>query len=109
MSDEIKQFRLETFQPHIDTDFTITLLDEEGNKIFFVLTLRELESIGEKERDIVAHGRESFSLIFEHDSTEKYLVQGTYAAEHANLGTVTLFFVPLGLDGNRMRYEVIFT
>jgi hypothetical protein len=51
--------------------------------------------------------RRAFSLLFR-GQQKGYLPQRIYTLEHERLGSLELFFVPLGLDGEGVRYEVIF-
>jgi len=37
------------------------------------------------------------------------LIQAIYQVEHAEMGTLDLFLVPLGPDKEGMRYEAVFT
>ena len=50
----------------------------------------------------------SFSVIFE-ASRGVPIPQGTYRFEHAELGPFPLFVVPIGVHGDRVRYEAVFT
>ncbi len=53
--------------------------------------------------------RDPFSLVFRHNGERRNLPQGTYPLEHAGLGHLEVFLVPIGPDGQGMRYEAIFT
>lgn len=53
--------------------------------------------------------RQSFSLLFRNDLTDKYLVQQVYEVVHSKLGTLHLFLVPMGPGKNGMEYEAVFT
>ena len=109
MTNNLKNMTAETFQQYIATDFIITLQDDDTQPMSYIMTLAEVERVGEKDRDVAAHGRESFSLIFKNPNKEQYLHQGTYSLQHPELGIVTLFVVPLGPRDEGMYYEVIFT
>ena len=50
---------------------------------------------------------EQFSLIFRGPMTP-VLPQGIRELEHATLGTMRLFLVPVGPDESGMRYEAVF-
>jgi hypothetical protein len=52
--------------------------------------------------------REPFSLLFRGPASP-WLPQCIYPLEHAQLGTLDLFLVPVGPDEHGMRYEAIFT
>jgi hypothetical protein len=51
--------------------------------------------------------RLQFSLLFRGPQTP-LLPQRTYELHHAELGELTLFLVPLGPQGDDMRYEAAF-
>ena len=51
---------------------------------------------------------EQFSLIFT-SAALPWLQQGTYTLTHPDLTEVVLFIVPIGPDGNTMRYESVFS
>ncbi len=53
--------------------------------------------------------RRPFSLRFLGPASNQYLLQGTYRLEHAQMGALDLFIVPLGPRNGRMQYEAIFT
>jgi hypothetical protein len=48
----------------------------------------------------------AFSLLF-HSPATGHLPQQIFSIEHAELGRFDLFLVPLGPDGDRMRYEAV--
>jgi hypothetical protein len=52
-------------------------------------------------------GRRPFSLIFR-SAGSRYLPQRTYSIEHAALGRLDLFLVPIGPDEGGIRYQAIF-
>jgi hypothetical protein len=54
-------------------------------------------------------GRRPFSLEFLGPVSSQYLPQHIYHLEHARLGEIEIFLVPLGPEQGRMRYEAIFT
>ena len=51
---------------------------------------------------------EPFSLTF-HGPATPWARQHTYRLENKVLGPLDIFLVPLGLTGNRMQYEAVFT
>lgn len=53
--------------------------------------------------------RQSFSLLFRNDLTDKYLLQRMYEVAHSQLGALQLFLVPLGPVKEGMEYEAVFT
>jgi hypothetical protein len=52
--------------------------------------------------------REQFSLHLRGPRTPA-LPQRIYRLEHAQLGALDLFLVPIGRDGSGMTYEAVFT
>ena len=109
MTQNLKDLQLSDFDKAVGTDFYIYFEDEEHNKQTYTLSLLEAVGVGDKERDIRAHGRESFSLIFINDDPTKHLIQQIYELHHDELGVLHLFLVPLGIVDDKVRYEVIFT
>lgn len=55
-----------------------------------------------------ADHRQAFSLIFRTRDTH-VLPQRLYQLQHQRMGCHTLFLVPLGPDGQGMRYEAVFS
>jgi hypothetical protein len=53
-------------------------------------------------------GRAPFSIVFR-GPLDAVLPQCIYQLEHAAIGTFDLFLVPIGPDGEGMRYEAVFT
>jgi hypothetical protein len=53
--------------------------------------------------------RRPFSLMFLGPVSQQYLLQATYQLEHAQMGALDLFIVPLGPQQGRMRYQAIFS
>jgi hypothetical protein len=52
--------------------------------------------------------RAPFSIVFRTQQRDQYLIQAIYQVEHAEMGTLDLFLVPLGPDAEGMRYEAVF-
>ncbi|MEI7469471.1 MAG: hypothetical protein WCL57_14760 [Chloroflexota bacterium] len=94
---------IDFFTPHLDTTFSIALSNGE----LLMLRLSEVTPLGQGS----ASNRIPFSLLFYHPSLPRnaHLPQQTYHLQHALLGTLTLFIVPLGPDQTGMRYQAIFT
>lgn len=55
-----------------------------------------------------AADRKPFSLVFQ-SQTEDVLPQSIHTLEHASLGRLDIFLVPLGPSKEGMRYEAVFT
>ncbi len=52
--------------------------------------------------------RQPFSLFFLGPVSQQYLLQATFRLEHAQMGALDIFIVPLGPQGGRMQYQAIF-
>jgi hypothetical protein len=86
----------------VGESFTITAPD--GDTI--ELTLAEANLAPES---YAAPGRPApFSLIF-HGPVSPYAPQGTWAVDHPELDDLRLFLVPLGPEGDVMRYQAVFS
>jgi ribosomal protein S18 acetylase RimI-like enzyme len=91
------------FSPYLNQPFIVWLEGIEP----IALELASVTELGIP--DGRAGVRRTFSLLFLGPVSRQYLLQHTYQLEHAGLGTLDLFLVPLGPEGGRMRYEAIFT
>lgn len=86
------------FSPYVDSHFIlITPADMPDIK----LKLLQINQI------ISNQVQENFSLIFE-GPLEPRLNQQIYDLEHEQLGSLSLFMVPVARNANGMQYEVIF-
>lgn len=88
----------EDFGGRIDQPFHLTVGDDR-----LELMLREATPLGRGER---AGG--AFSLVFLGPG-EPALEQGIYPLEHAELGRLELFLVPINRTDAGMHYEAVFT
>jgi hypothetical protein len=87
-----------TFEPHIGESFTATP-SLGGEPLALVLS----------SSDESPHARPdhpAFSLLF-HAPGTGHLPQQIFTLDHAQLGEFDLFLVPLGQEGDRMRYEAV--
>jgi hypothetical protein len=91
----LKTFGLHDFAPYRNTIFGVT--EAPG----YAFELAEITDQSNKRL-------EQFSLIFT-CPVLPWLPQGTYTLTHPDLNDVSLFLVPLGPDGNTMRYESAFS
>ena len=53
--------------------------------------------------------RQPFSVVFQGPEGSAPLQQSIYRIEHAKLGVLDLFIVPIGSDRRGIRYEAVFT
>jgi hypothetical protein len=85
------------FTPHVGTAFTIRFTDG---------TLEPQGTRGPR-ADVPELRTEPFSLAFL-GPLAPVLPQRTWTLEHATLGALEIFLVPLGPRDGRMRYEAVF-
>lgn len=98
----LASLRLETFEPCRDQVFELQRPGAEP----LPLVLAEVNRLGKPGE---GWERQPFSLLFRHPGERRHLPQGTFALDHATLGRLEMFLVPLGPDALGMRYEAIFT
>jgi hypothetical protein len=84
------------FQASLDSRFRLGL--EDGGSAD--LTLVEVSCASP------VAGWERFSLLF--TGPREALAQGTYRVEHGDLGSFSLFLVPVTTDGDEQHYEAVF-
>ena len=82
-------------------DRRITLLDGERRIPLEVKEVRELPKRMER-------AAAPFTLTLRDPGARTALAQGTFRFEHPTRGTLDLFTVPVGPDGEGMCYEIIF-
>lgn len=85
--------RGETFHVHLDDDSTIET------------RLAEVQGSTERTARV---GREPFSLLFL-GPPHPVLPQRIYTLENTEMGSFTLFLVPLGPEGGEVRYQAVFS
>lgn len=107
MTDLMGSFTIETFKPHLNTQFVITLVDADGKEIPYPLTLIEASPLGDVDKEHGPDERVAFSLIFSHPDTTQHLLQNTYHLDHPAFTDLLLFIVPLGPRSEAMCYEAI--
>ena len=95
------EFSLGLFEPRLGQAFDI-----EGDHGRLAATLVEARNL----REAQGAGRLSrqFSLVWRGPPGAR-LEQRIYAVHHPALGAFDLFLVPIGPDGEGMRYEAVFT
>lgn len=90
------------FLPFINQTFRVRIDGVESIDL-------ELVSVTEAGQRSSVEARQPFSLHFLGPVSPQYLIQHIYRLEHAQMGVLDLFIVPLGPEAGRMRYEAIFT
>ena len=103
------KYMLSTFASHVGEQFQ--LHDPSGES----RTVELVDAIGQASRRPTQERTPdtgSFSIVFQdhQGSTQSYLQQSVYRIEHAVVGQIDMFLVPIGpdADGNGMRYEAVF-
>jgi hypothetical protein len=92
----------EMFAGRVGEAFTITAPDGDTLE----LTLAEAKLAPENYG--VPGRRAPFSLIF-HGPLSPFAPQGTWPVDHPELEGLQLFLVPIGPEGDAMRYQAVFT
>jgi hypothetical protein len=95
---QVKQLTVEDFTPYVDTRFVVA-----GGGFMLELVLAEAVARGQGRPE----GRAPFILLFQ-GPLAPILPQATYRFEHQDLAALEIFIVPVGPEGDRMRYEAIF-
>ena len=101
---DIGEVTVETFAGREGETFSIQFADAK-----LELTLAAVEGMPEEWGR--TDKREPFTLTF-HASAEHVLPQQIWPLDHAEIGRLEIFLVPLGPaddDPQRMRYEAVFT
>ena len=98
----LDQLTIEDFETRVGEPFTVSAADGDALEITLASADRAPEHYARP------GGRKPFSLIF-HGPRSPYAPQGTWQVEHAELGALDLFLVPLGPEGEVMRYQAVFT
>lgn len=97
------ELRSSNFLPYVNDLFQVHL--DHGE--VYALELLEVKEVGPiYDKD---DKRRQFSLLFRNERSDVYLSQAMYTVQHAQMGDLTLFVVPLGPQADGMRYEVLFT
>jgi hypothetical protein len=103
----VKELTIEDFLPCLQSAFPISL---QGIGTVD-LTLVDIEDRRTREEGAPV-GRRPFSLIFRGaflgPEGNRYLPQRMYTMENEKLGRLEIFIVPIGPDGDGMRYEAVF-
>jgi len=102
----LDQFTLDTFSPLLGQTFSL-IVDGANMLPLELVEATDLQSSGRAPAADEAR-RTPFSLVFRGPSTP-VAPQRIYPLEHSAIGHIELFLVPIGPDGQGMRYEAIFT
>lgn len=96
MSSSFTPLTLSRFTPHVHTSFAVS----EGAGV--VLELVEAVAL-----DTRAPNEQQFSLSFR-GPAHTVLQQATHTLEHAVIGVLAIFLVPVGRDASGVQYQAIF-
>jgi hypothetical protein len=98
----LDQLQLSSFEPLVGQPFSLRPDNESVPELEVVLV----------QATALAHGagrpRTPFSLVFR-GPLAPVMPQRIYRVEHAGLGALDIFLVPIGRDQDGVRYEAIFT
>ena len=97
----LETFTRSTFEPLLGDTFRVHLGGPGAIEV--VLTDASELSMASARPD-----RTPFSIVFR-GPAGGILPQGTYRMDHQGLGAFDLFLVPIGADGEAVRYEAVFT
>ena len=98
----LETFTADTFTPRVGETFRF-VVDEEWE---MRARLTSVTPWGDETAR--ARGRQPFTLLF-HAPRESQVPQSIYRVENENMEPFELFLVPVGADGEGMRYEAVFT
>ena len=99
-SRDARDLSADDFEPLIGSDIEVSADDES-------LPPLRLDAIARLRSQPGAPRQEPFSLAF--SAQPPVREQGIYRLEHADLGSVDMFLVPIGREPNgRVRYEAVF-
>jgi hypothetical protein len=88
------------FSRHLNSAFQLELPDR-------TLELKLVDVKAYKARDTEQAGMERFSIYFD-GPPDHYLAQQLYHLEHADVGGLDIFLVPVEGNEKRFRYEAVF-
>lgn len=101
MADNLSDLEAADFFPFLHQQVTIQF--EPG-----IALQAELIAVKETENYSPA-SRKPFFFVLRTEQKDQYYPQGTYTVVHPEKGALSIFLVPLGPDGNGMRYEAVFS
>lgn len=93
----LDQFKPELLAPYIGATFEV--VNDPAN--VFNLTLTNVSEHEKTERN------HAFSLLF-HGPQTPFMPQATYRLQHAELGALEIFLVPVARDQDGFQYEAVF-
>lgn len=97
----IEKLTVADFQPYINQTFSIRFTPE----VTLPAELISVETWG-SETDKY---RQPFTLTFRTAQKTEFYPQSIFTLVHPTAGDLAVFFVPIGLDSEGMRYEAVFS
>ena len=94
----------DAFSRHVGESFVLRPPEEPPVEVELV----EARALAAQDTDDGSVRRSPFSLLFRANGASD-LPQHTYRLEHAALGDLDLFLVPIGPDAVGMRFEAVFS
>jgi hypothetical protein len=101
MSRPLERLEDTDFRAHLATPFRVLLPSGETLDVVLLEVTLHTHLPGDSAR------RRGFSLLFR-SALPGHVPQGTYRLEHARMGTLELFLVPVGPRDGGMCYEAVF-
>jgi hypothetical protein len=101
----LEDFTIETFADRVGEHFRV-LVDESALDAELIEATALASAAGEQ--SALPGDRTPFSIVFR-GPQEPILPQRIYRFEHQALGAFEIFVVPIGRDGDGVRYEAVFT
>ena len=92
------------FEKYINETFRLILKDSEPIEVELI----QVNELGADMPEDKNMKRRPFSIVFR-GPTDRYLPQSIYPLEHAHMGKLDIFLVPIGSDNKGMRFEAVFT
>jgi len=95
----LEELTEETFREHLNSKFRVEVGGQRAE-------LELVEVAGDKSGLPKLEGVERFSIYLLGPGP---LPQSIYSLEHEHLGTLEIFIVPIAREGDRTRYEAVFS
>ena len=103
----LERFTIDTFAPLTGQVFRLHVEGQERPLETTLESVTEIPVAGWRPEEVAAH-RKPFSLVFL-GPPQVVLPQAIYRFEHAELGTIEIFIVPIGRTAQAVQYEVVFS
>lgn len=100
-----EQLKISDYAAHLNDSFVIRL-STGADLVLELIEVSPVEHAGDS--GIKPAVRQSFSLVFCGGPRDQWLPQQIYALEHRELGTLSIFLVPVGPNDKGMCYEAVF-